>query len=435
MKSRYSRRHLSRLAVVSFLVIFAAAAISTAHAQTENVLFAIQGSTDGSAPHGGVALDSAGNLYGTSQYGSTYGSCCGAAWELSPDGRGGYSETVLHTFIGKGGGGYPYAGLVLDGAGNLYGTASTGGNLSSCNGQGCGVVFKLSPNGSGGWTETVIRAFSGGRDGANPWAGLILDAAGNLYGTTSAGGKYGYGVVFELSPSSGGNWTETVLHGFTNGNDGGTPYSALTMDSAGNLYGTTLGGGIQTCSYLVTGCGVVFELSPVSGAGWKESVLHFFNNTYGQAPEGGVVFDAAGNLYGTTVVGGENGGCDGSGCGVVYKLAPTKSGQWQFTAIHQFTDTSQSKGFYPEGNLSIDASGDIYGTTSEGGTCLLGTIYKLTPGSSGGYGETIVHAFGCNSTDGATPLSGMVFDALGNLYGTTSQGGTNSSGTVYKFTP
>jgi uncharacterized repeat protein (TIGR03803 family) len=434
MKSRYPQRYLYTLLFMSLIVTFTFAAVSTASAQTENVLFSIQGSTDGSSPHGGVILDSAGNLYGTSQYGVEFGSCCGAAWELSPDGRGGYNETVLHTFVGKGGGGYPYAGLVLDAAGNLYGTASTGGNLSSCNGQGCGVVFELSPNGSGGWTETVIRAFSGGRDGANPWAGLIFDSAGNLYGTTASGGKYGFGVVFELSPGASG-WTETVLHGFTNGNDGGTPYSALTMDSAGNLYGTTLGGGIQTCSAFAAGCGVVYELSPVSGAGWKESVLHFFNETYGQAPEGGVVFDAAGNLYGTAVAGGELNGCDGDGCGIVYKLAPTKSGQWTFTAIHQFTDTARSKGFYPEGNLYLDSSGDIYGTTSQGGTCLMGTIYKLTPGSGGNYGETIVHAFGCNSTDGAEPLSGMIFDGVGNLYGTTSQGGKNSFGTVYRFTP
>ncbi len=293
-----------------------------------------------------------------SQYGGDFTNCpstgCGAVWEISPAIGGGWTETVLHTFTGSTDGANPFAELVRDAAGNLYGTAANGGNLSVCFGSGCGVVFELSPNSSGGWTETVLHTFSSGPDGAGPWTGLIFDAAGNLYGTAFAGGNlnasacapYGCGVVFKLSPNSTGGWTETVLHAFTGGNDGGYPFGRLTFDAAGNLYGTTEGGANPTCASNVIGCGVVFRLSPpVSGSHWKESVLHAFHGGDGNEPQSGVVFDGLGNLYGMTAVGGENFGCDGAGCGVVFKLTPTASGPWKFTGLHVFSNHQTEKGF------------------------------------------------------------------------------------------
>src|SRR5664279_5403051 len=206
-------------------------------------------------------------------------------------------EQVLHNFNNNGTDGtFPQAGLIVDGAGNLYGTTSEGGTYISCSG-GCGTVFELTPNGSGGWTETVLHNFnSNGTDGANPYAGLIFDAAGNLYGTTTTGGTYYVGTVFELSPSQGGGWTEKVLYSFNyNGTDGNYPQASLTIDAAGNLYGTTWAGGPYGYGY-----GTVFELTPAAGGGWTETVLHNFVGTDGAAPLAGLIFDAAGNLYGTT---------------------------------------------------------------------------------------------------------------------------------------
>jgi uncharacterized repeat protein (TIGR03803 family) len=386
-----------------------------------------------------VIFDAAGNVYGTSEYGGDFTKCpnigCGAVWEFSPALGGGYTETKVYTFSSGSDGATPYAGLTPDSAGNLYGVAAAGGNLSRCFGQGCGVVFELSPNSSGGWTETVLYAFNGGRDGGSPWAGLTFDAAGNLYGTTAGGGNLSLcscGVVFELSPTSGGTWTETVLHAFTNGNDGGTPFGTLIFDAAGNLYGTTEGGGNLTCAYNTIGCGVVFELSPVAGH-WKETVLHKFNNADGDNPEAGVVFDAAGNLYGTAAVGGEKFGCD-AGCGTVFKLSPTTSGPWKFTGLHEFTQEQLQKGFYPLSNLLVDGSGNVYGTASGGGQCD-GIVFKLAQNSSGAWIETVIHNFGCATGDGGEPLGTLVSDSAGNLYGATSNGGTNKVGDVFRITP
>jgi uncharacterized repeat protein (TIGR03803 family) len=404
-----------------------------ATAQTESVVFSIAGGASGSSPRGGLVFDNAGNLYGTSQYGAIYGRCCGAVWEISPIAGGGWSGTVLHTFSGGVDGATPSAGLVVDTSGNVYGTASYGGNLNTCS-QGCGVVFELSPRIGGGWKGSILHQFSGGADGANPWSSLTFDAAGNLYGTTFAGGVSGSGLVFKLAPNSRGGWTETVLHAFTGGNEGANPLGSLVFDSAGNLYGTTSGGGNTVCNYFEQGCGVVFQLSPQSNGHWKESVIHAFNGKYGDAPQGGVVFDAAGNLYGATAVGGESNGCDGGGCGVVFQLSPTSSGPWKFTELREFKDTEYNDGFYPLGNLLLDGSGNVYGTTSEGGDCGFGVVFQLSPKSGGGEKYSVIHSFAC-SGDGAAPLAGMIFDASGDLYGTTSQGGADQVGTVFEITP
>ena len=240
-------------------------------------------------------------------------------FELSPKEGDGYTETVLHSFgDGSNDGQNPEAGLILDGAGNLYSTTPVGGI------HGWGTVFELSPREGGGYTETVLHSFDyNGSDGAYPLAGLIFDGTGNLYGTTNEGGIHttcfgypGCGTVFELLPRQGGGWTETVLHSFGSGTDGIVPAAGLIMDTAGNLYGTTYEGGIR-------GGGTVFELSPREGGGYTETVLHSFGSgTDGYFPFAGLIFDAAGNLYGTTDYGGIHETCDLNACGTVFELVP-----------------------------------------------------------------------------------------------------------------
>ena len=416
---------------IAGIAIFALLAAGIATAQRETVLFSILNGADGRNPNGPVARDSSGNLYGTSM------GCCGvsgAVWELSPVLGGTWTESVLHTFTGGSDGASPFAGLTLDAAGNLYGTASTGGS-AGCSNQGCGVVFELSPT-SSGWTYTVLYSFTGAADGGTPWTGVTFDASGNLYGTTVNGGNYGFGVVFEMSPNSSSGWSEHVIHHFTNGADRGTPFGTLTLDASGNLYGTTEGGGDSSCnSSWPNGCGIVFRLSP-SSSGWKGTVLHTFHPAHGTQPQGGVILDSAGNLYGATIVGGENFGCYGSGCGVVYKLSPTSSGPWVFTQLHEFSDQKPNNGFMPMGNLLLDNSGALYGTTSEGGKCTGGLVYKLTPQLGGSWAETVLHPFACLPGDGNAPFSGLVSDGAGDLYGTTASGGANfNAGTVYELTP
>jgi uncharacterized repeat protein (TIGR03803 family) len=245
-----------------------------------------------------------------------------------------------------------------------------------------------------------------------PYSGLIFDAAGNLYGTASGGGNptacsNTCGVVFKLSPGVGGVWTETVLHAFTGDN----------LD----------------CGYNVSGCGVVFKLSPVAGGGlWKETVLHTFNHKDGDEPQSGVVLDAAGNVYGSTTFGGQAFGCD-DGCGVVYKLSPTTSGPWKFTGLHAFYQQQRERGFYPSGKLLLDGAGNVYGTTSSGGTCG-GVVFKLSQNSAGAWVENIVHSFSC-SPDGFIPLGRLISNAAGNYYGSTANGGTNGVGTVFEIVP
>ena len=239
---------------------------------TETVLYSFTGGSDGAYPYAGLIADSAGNLYGTTFGGGA--SYAGTVFKLSPSG----TETVLHSFAWSDGA-LPYGGLIADSAGNLYGTTWNGGSGS------CGTVFKLSPSG----TETVLYSFTCGIDGAYPYAGLIADGAGNLYGTTSGGGASYAGTAFKLSPSG----TETVLYSFTGGTDGGHPYAGLIADGGGNLYGTTGGGGALNA-------GTVFKLSP-SGT---ETVLYSFAcSADGASPYAGLIADSAGNLYGTSLGG------------------------------------------------------------------------------------------------------------------------------------
>jgi uncharacterized repeat protein (TIGR03803 family) len=325
----------------------------------ESVLYSFGGTKDdGLGPQAGLALDALGNLYGTTVNGGAY--LYGTAFELSP-GSGGWSETVIHSFCGSGDGCDPYSNLIFDAAGNLYGTTYTG-QVSY------GTVFELSP-GSGGWTETTLYGFQGGSDGRVTFAGLTWDKSGNLYGTTWEGGSYGDGTVYELTRSSGGAWTERILHSFGPSNrDGAGPTTGVVFDRSGNLYGTTAGGGPNLCgSY--HNCGVVYKLSPGKHGGWKETRLYDFAQNAGGFDPQAIAIDSAGNLYGTTMEG-------GSGGGVVFRLAPLPHGKWKYTVLHTF---SGPDGGVPMAGVTLDGKGHIYGTTFGGGAYGGGVVFELAP--------------------------------------------------------
>jgi uncharacterized repeat protein (TIGR03803 family) len=365
----------------------------------------------GSSPFAGLIFDAAGNLYGTTRYGGTHDH--GTVFQLTPNGDGSWTKHTLHSFRHNDGHN-PLSSLIFDAAGNLYGTTSEGGAQSE------GTVFQLTPNGDGSWTESVLHSFSGS-DGANPAAGVIFDAAGNLYGTTSWGGASGCGTVFELMPNGDGSWTESVLHSF-NDNECNTP-SGLIFDAAGNLYSTTFYGGPHDA-------GTVFELTPNGDGSWTESVLHSFNGSDGSGLFGGVTFDAAGNLYGTTSWGG------GFGHGTVFELTPNGDGSWTEHILHSF---GKHDGYNPQCSLIFDAVGNLYGTTNYGGsgsacgTQGCGTVFELTPNGDGSWTESVLHKF--KNHPSAYTYAGLVFDQAGNLYGTTYGDGTTTFGSVFEITP
>ncbi len=381
------------------------------------------------------------------------------------------SEQVLYQFKGVNDGEYTNGSLIFDSSGNLYGTTEYGGGTTCNNGNGnpydgCGTVFKLSPNSSGSWTETILYSFQGGNDGQNPTGRLIFDSAGNLYGTTSAGGETGCsingysgcGTVFELSPSPKGTWSETVLYRFTgdnmnsSNNDGGMPAGSLTFDQKGNLYGATAAGGNFGCGPPGQFCGTIFELSPNGSGGWTENVLYRFNTSLavggdGWSPNGELIFDPSGNLYGTTSYGGSGDGCFPStnGCGTVFQLGANGSGGWTETLLYSFQGTTTDGGF-PLAGLILDSLGNLYGTTYHGGTSYCagcGTVFQLSPNKNGGWAENILHIFESvqGNGDGVNPAASLIFDQSGNLYGTTVHGGSgtgcsnNGCGTVFELSP
>jgi uncharacterized repeat protein (TIGR03803 family) len=326
------------------------------------------------------------------------------------------SEQVLYSFCslsGCGDGEQPTAGMIFDKLGNLYGTTTKGGFY------GHGTVFELIPN-NGTWTEKLLHSFNAnGKDGYFPSSALIFDAAGNLYGTTVHGGSSsncydGCGTVFELTPGTGGKWTEKILHEF-NGTDGDLPDSSLILDAAGNLYGTTFGGGAP-------GYGLVFQLT-LSNGKWTQKVLHEFNGKGGSVPDAGLVLDAAGNLYGTTSAGGAG------NYGLVFQLAPS-NGKWTENVLHEFNGTS---GSVPRAGVVLDGSGNLYGTTDFGGTQISGTVFQLIP-NNGKWTAKVLHNFG-SASDGSFPSADLVRDQSANLYGTTASGGTYVSGTLFELIP
>jgi uncharacterized repeat protein (TIGR03803 family) len=406
----------------------------TAHAQTFNVIHTFTGGGDGASPDAGLTMDQAGDLYGTTTGGDPGGQGPSGVFKLSNKGSG-WVLTPIYTFVNGSGGIDPQAGVVLGPDGSLYGTTAYGGFAppafrGGCT-YGCGTVFNLKPpetacaTGLCPWSESVPHIFMGGSDGAYPVAagGFIFDQAGNLYGTSGNGGMpgacdgFGCGTVFKLSPSGSG-WTESILYRFTGGNDGSGPFAGLIFDQAGNLYGTTVGGG--------QGSGTVFMLSP-SGSGWTESVLYSFSGgADGAQPFAGLIFDSSGNLYGATAFGGEG------GAGTIFKMTPS-NGSWTLETLYSFIG-----GIGPLGNLVMDRVGNLYGTTFQGGSANAGTVFELTPNGNGDWKYTSLHDFcaaGGNCSDGSGPVCNVMFDTNGNLYGTAYYGGANGKGVVWEITP
>jgi uncharacterized repeat protein (TIGR03803 family) len=341
--------------------------------------------TNAANPHGGLVMDSAGNLYGTTASG---GDAYGTVFEVA---AGSGTPTTLASFTGSNGA-HPLAGLVMDGSGNLYGTTDIGGAL------GYGTVFELAHGSS---TITILASFNG-TDGANPFDGLVLDSSGNLYGTTEAGGASTDGTVFELAKGSG---TITTLASF-NGTNGSFPYPGLLMDSRGNLYGTTFSGGASND-------GTVFELTKGSGT---ITTLASFSGKNGSNPEAPLIMDGSGNLYGTTEAGGA------SNAGTVFELA---HGASKITTRASFNGKNGSN---PVTGLVMNGSGNLYGTTGDGGAFGDGTVFELAKGAT-----KITTLASFNGTNGANPYGGLLLDGSGDLFGTTNSGGPGGEGTVFEL--
>jgi uncharacterized repeat protein (TIGR03803 family) len=353
--------------------------------------------SDGRNPQAGLIMDNAGNLYGTTYGGGAIGA--GTIFKISPDG----TQTILHSFSGSPVDSVnPVGPLTMDGAGNLYGTTNGGGTTD------LGTVFKLNVDG----THTVLHRFAGGpADGSYPSGGLVLDSTGNLFGTTSGGGAAGNGTVFRISATG----SASVVHSFVGGGtDGRIPRSGLMMDGAGNLYGTTVGGGVGIYDF-----GTVFKITSAGTA----SVAYTFLGTDGAGPQARVTIDGSGNLYGTTT---SAGSATVLSSGVAFKITPSGVN----TVLHYFTggiSSAITDAGYPYAGLLIGGDGYLYGTSSRGGIHDRGTVFKV--GMSGNL--NILHDFAGAPSDGASPYGDLIVDRAGNLYGTTALGGANDAGTVF----
>jgi uncharacterized repeat protein (TIGR03803 family) len=415
--------------------------VATAPAQTFTVLHSFTGGQDGGVPFAGLARDAAGNLYGTTFQNGTHET--GTVFRLVFKNNT-WIFAPLYEFTGGTDGGWPVAKPTIAPDGTLYGTTLGGGlNDSECQGdgyQGCGVVFHLVPRpttcpiSNCPWNETVAYSFTGVTDGWNP-RGEVVFNQGSMYGTTYFGGTstncsyFGCGTVFELT-NSGGHWSETQVYSFAAGSDGAYPTASVVFDTNVRAYGTTSnGGGGSNCQ---NGCGTVFALTPSRG-GWTESILYAFQGgSDGSAPWGGLITDSSGHVYGATV----NGPL--GTCGLAYELAPS-GGNWAFNTVVDFPLGGCGAGSFA--SLVKDAAGNLYGTTENGGANGLGSVFKLTP-SGGGWTYTSLHDF--SGQDGAYPESSLTLDQSGNIYGTASSGGTAGGqncypnpgcGVVFEITP
>jgi hypothetical protein len=420
------RLFLRTTALSSALVMVATA---SSLAQTLTVLHNFTGGQDGGTPFAGLTMDAGGNLYGAAAVGGIapcpshqdYG--CGIVFKLTK--RTNWTLSSLYAFQGGNDGAYPLGNVTIGGDGSLYGTTAIGGGGANCQLgvlSGCGTVYNLRPPARPctsircSWTETVLFSFPNNLAGSFPEAGVTFDAVGNIYGTNFQGSTGYSGNVFELTPSGSG-WNEIVLHAFTSIiPDGGGPQSGVIFDSAGNLYGTANYGG-------TTGGGMVYQLDPMgSGSPLTQLYAFSFPNII---PEGGLIMDSAGNLYGTTVL--------GSGAGSVFELI-SDAGGWTYQLLYALPGPRSADG--PTASLAMDAAGNLYGTTYNGGgssNCNLGcgTIFKLTH-SNGSWTYTLLHAF--TGAEGSLPYGSVALDANGNLYGTTTLGGSYNEGVVWELT-
>ncbi len=410
----------------AFLMVAAASLL----AQTLTVLHNFTGGQDGAEPVAGLTMDAGGNLYGAAAEGgiepcpSHQDFGCGIVFKLNK--RTNWTLSSLYAFQGGNDGAYPLGDVTIGRDGSLYGTTGVGGGGANCQigvFSGCGTVYNLRPPARPctsircPWTETVLYSFPNNLSGSFPEAGVTFDTAGNIYSTNFQGSTGYSGNVFELTPS-GSVWSETVLHAFTSIlPDGGSPKSGVIFDSAGKLYGTATYGGTN-------GGGMVYQLDPMgSGSSLTQLYSFSFPNII---PQGGLIMDNAGNLYGTTLL--------GSGDGSVFELI-RDGDNWTYQLLYAFSGTLSAWG--PTASLAMDPAGNLYGTTYNGGgssNCNLGcgTIFKLTA-SNGSWTYTLLHAF--TGAEGSLPDGSVALDASGNVYGTTTTGGTYNQGVVWELTP
>ena len=405
-----SNLRITLISTLAILVLFGAG--QQAAAQQEKVIYSFNGVLG--TPSGNLIFDSSGDLIGILNE---------DVFELTHSG-GQWTETSLFHFSSSpasdiGG------GLIFDTAGNLYGITAFGGASRS------GSVFELVRQAGGTWEEHTLYSFTGGTDGGHPIGPLIFDSAGNLFGVAYFGGAFGAGTVFELMPNGSGGWTETGLYSFgSSGTDGQNPAGSVIFDNSGNLYGTTSAGGTNFCTFFQSNCGTLYELTPAAEV-WNETVLHNFNGTDGMAPQTALSFDSSGNLYGTASLGGQY------KWGLVFEFSPGSGGVWTEHILHNFGNGTDAK--EPNGDLIFDSRGNIYGATSQGGPnpcphqhgC--GAVFELSPNGSS-WRETVLHNFNAFG-DGQSPVGGVIMDTSGNLFGVTFLGGASGFGTVYEVTP
>lgn len=433
-------RYILASAISGALALTAVAA----SAQTLTTLYSFSGGSSGNLPEAGVVADGSGNLYGTTLFGGNVNACvnlspgggCGLVFKLTrPSSSGGaWAANVLYSFSGSDGE-QPTGNLTFDPSGNLFGATTGGGNGGGSCGS-CGVTFEINPSGA----ESTLHAFTGGSDGSFPLGGLTIDSSLNLYGTTQSGGASSGGTVFELVNSAGNYSTKKVLYSFVDSgmfpnlaDSGYVPAGSLTIDTSGNIFGVTTGGGDMSATcFGAAGCGVVFELVNSSG-NYTEKVLYAFQGgADGFQAETGVIEDASGNLFGTTQAGGDMSACNGNGCGVVFELV-NSSGNYTYKTLYTFTGGAD--GANPLAGLIEDASGNLYGTTVQGGDLDIcypvgcGVVFKVAQSGA----ETILYTFIPVSDGGYAPISNLIADATGNLYGTTVAGGTGNYGTVFEL--
>ncbi len=440
----------TRFVVAAFIAIMVSG-IAIARAESlhphETILYSFQNGNDGAQPLASLIVDKDGSLFGTTagMGGDPCQPPCGTVFKLSPPiGAGGaWTFRVLYDFTGGSDGGIPHGNVIFGPDGNLYGTGVRGREI----GLG-GVVFRLKkPAVPGGqWRYEVLYHFRGGSDADAPQGGLIFDKAGNLFGTAALGGQFGNGAVFEVSPPirRGGNWTDTIIYSFGSGADGFFPLAGLAIDGAGDLFGTTEFGGTFT-SYCQSGCGTVFELSPAPRKTWTYTVIQKFDGkTDGATPEDPLLFDSSGNIYGTTLEG--QGNANGGYGGAAFELTPppSKGQNWSENVLYLFPEYLYDAG-YSSAGLIFDSVGNLYGTSQSGGPLYEGTAFELRrpimPGAP--WTDKILHNF--NKTHGGStyPFNALVFGVGGELYGTTPYGGDGNCtfgrikgcGTIFELTP
>ncbi len=409
-----------------FLAFLSAIRLAYAQNANESVITSFDTVTsDVTLPEGDLMMDSKGNIYGTAYNYGTY--IKGGIWELSPNGDGTWTHQVLYAFgAATNDGSRPVDSVVMDSKGNLYGVTGQGGANSY------GTVFELSPPAAkgGAWTETILHNFADdGVDGNYPYSSVVMDAHGNLYGTTTQGGSARYGTVYELSPPStpGGAWTETILHNFqaAQNDDGAGPEGRMVFDSAGNLYGTTTGGGTLDGSSQ----GTIYKLTAGAGNTFTYSILYTWGGSANDPGQllGVPALDSDGNIYGTSY----SGGADLQG--TIWEISPPAKagGSWTGQVLHSYL-ISGGDGYDSYGGVTI-VDGNLYCTTTKGGANSAGAVIRLTPQSGGGWTESVFHSFGGTQDDGGVPYAGMIADSNGDLFGTTTYGGQYGGGEVFEI--